>query len=876
MRHRLAIVYAAAAAVCLASPSFAQLQDGPDRDVVVSSAGGISKGSYQAGVDWTISEFLRRQRRDVFRDRLRNIVKDVPLLGHALPRYHLRAATGASAGNINALFAAVNWCVASLDAKADIPPEGSLFWKTWVATGTTDLLPKERIAEAAALSRRFFEVQHRDTLRQVLLHAVPVQDCDVRVGLTLTKVQPETVTIDNVVGAIGVQRFAAVFDVVRRDDGRSAQGSSANVAEGKTLDKTSDPWIDFAWNSQAPSRQSYGALALPPRLRDGSREKREERLADVFDYMVASSAFPVAFAPKEINYEAGGLVRPRAGDPVRSDAFSDGGVFDNNPIGLAVRLLEVRRERLPGSALRDLIDVVYSSPSNYRGPLRLARRVVDSPETRTGLGAALQLLTGAIASARDYELQSLRRQIARDTEFSTLLGDRTAAPRLQISSRRGPIIGETLFSFGAFLGRPFREYDFYSGIYDGLEFIARQFVCTQSVPPLADGALDTCVSQVHARLVERDLLELQQVSQKVLTWHLNAEYSPVLAGRPLQSGECELPADATPTSRARLAIMCVVHRALSERLTDDMCDKDGQAMVERLLCPGGLGHVLQELGRGQQVPGGLSAKAAIRTLLTGCLEDQERARLAQAASLLSQGGCAVDQAFSDLVDHPERQVYTLMRRALRNIEAGEIETRSKGSPSVDFLTKVAFSIFRTSTMRYRDGNVGPFEFNRSSSALGGGNVRAVTATAAGILLPNYVHNVFVNNRRDQSALGWQPVSLVVSRHVYLNTQFEMFLPELNWDVIKSDRVWDHAGWGTSIGTFKLPRRKLFPNSLDLGYFRLPTSFVRDDPNQRRNTIRLSSRHVADKLAVTALWWPGRLQVSLGVSDLNGIAYWLLR
>lgn len=117
---RTAIVMATCA-VCLPLPAFARQAEQPaeKQAVVFSASGGTSKGSFQAGGDWVISEFLRRQRADpAFRSRA--------LLTKEL---ELKAVTGASAGNVNALVAAVNWCTRSAQGETEIPAEKSLFWK---------------------------------------------------------------------------------------------------------------------------------------------------------------------------------------------------------------------------------------------------------------------------------------------------------------------------------------------------------------------------------------------------------------------------------------------------------------------------------------------------------------------------------------------------------------------------------------------------------------------------------------------------------------------------------------------------------------------------------------------------------------------------
>ena len=93
-------------------------QPDPKQAVVFSATGGTSKGSYQGGGDWVVSEFLRRQRADAsFRTRV-GLTREL----------ELKAVTGASAGNVNALVAAIAWCTQELNRKAVIPAEDSLFW----------------------------------------------------------------------------------------------------------------------------------------------------------------------------------------------------------------------------------------------------------------------------------------------------------------------------------------------------------------------------------------------------------------------------------------------------------------------------------------------------------------------------------------------------------------------------------------------------------------------------------------------------------------------------------------------------------------------------------------------------------------------------
>src|SRR5689334_23038979 len=109
--------------VLLSLASVAQGQV-PARDtervsVLLTISGGVSLGSYEAGLNWGLLEVFNLTARDSLR-RAWN-----------LPRYNLSVVAGASAGNINGLLSAIEWC----RTRATTAPEHSLLWKIWVRTG---------------------------------------------------------------------------------------------------------------------------------------------------------------------------------------------------------------------------------------------------------------------------------------------------------------------------------------------------------------------------------------------------------------------------------------------------------------------------------------------------------------------------------------------------------------------------------------------------------------------------------------------------------------------------------------------------------------------------------------------------------------------
>ncbi len=805
---------------------------GGARLVVHSASGGISKGSYQGGVDWTISEFLRRQRDDIaFRDRL-----------HLRPHetFELGSLTGASAGNINALFAALGWCTRSVGGASTghvqpIAAETSLFWQAWVTTGVGDLLPLDRrsLPESAALSRELFETQHKHTIWDFLQKAVPMPDCHVPVGLTLTKLTPIEVAIAGGRGAAKVQRFSSVFEV------------------------TSRARLDFAFPDErkiAP-KESLGAVALLGSLRGTTPETRDTRLNDVFNVVLASSAFPIAFAPREVCYESGGL-RPLDGASTNvppCPRFIDGGVFDNNPLGLAVRLAELSRSE--GRVL-PRVEVAYTSPDSFRGRLQRARDRQQASTDREGIGAFVQLGRGALASARQYELQSLARQLARDAEAA---GATEPATLLLQSSRNTPIVGETLGSFGAFLGQPFREYDFYAGIYDGLHFVARHFLCAKDrldqpgapasvAPPGVDPRVDDCAAREHVRLVEDNPFGVSDMAHHVSMWLRDAEYAPGTDTPKALQGEDVL----------RGRVLRGIHDAFAQHHDEPWenaaCSRISDP-VQRVLCPGGLDHALAQLAGNNEL------YAAAATLGGRC---------AAAAA----APCHVDQPFLDLLDAPRRHVYLLAKKAIENIEHGEDALKGQEPPLKEYSAWVeaAFSLFRASTLKYRNGIKGSrVELNMSTGRWDNGHL---LASAANVVLPNYVTWAPGKPLEDPVTLGWRPLTVPLTEQLFVSTNVEVSMRHPPVRQLTWARRTAHLAYGATFGSFAW--HPLGTTTVEAGVYRMPTLMAAATGSDSTWAARVSGRWVSDKVFGAVAANRSSITVQVGLSDLNGLVYWWLR
>ena len=343
---------------------------------LLTISGGISLGSYEAGVNWGLLELFKLTAQDSLR-RAWN-----------LPRYELKAMAGASAGNINGFLAAVEWC----RTREPVPPELSLLWKIWVRTGFDQLFPLERYNQRdsaqALFSRRYFQQVLFDTVRATMRDLPPSQaldGCTIPVGVTITKLTPGEISISRGITAV-TQRYATAVQVSRR---------------GNTLQFRAPP-------GELLSDIRLGALLL---LSDCEGLIAPD---DVFRLIEASSAFPGAFSPVTLRHQPGPGAGCGAGPPADTTAlFSDGGLFDNNPIDLVAGIYAdavwKNRDRPDPNAL-----LVFIDPEALRGRLALVeqQRKREQPATG-GISALVDLFAGAVPAARQYELQAFARLLAR-------------------------------------------------------------------------------------------------------------------------------------------------------------------------------------------------------------------------------------------------------------------------------------------------------------------------------------------------------------------------------------------------------------------------------------------------------------------------------
>lgn len=417
-------------------------------------SGGVSLGAYEAGVGFALISGLRHYREG-----------DATL--RAFPA-QLEAVTGASAGTINAVLATLAYCATKPHTVKDNP-----FANAWLPIGWQRLFPGQRscseyqgdlvdptgkavtactgnpyASDDGLLSRKGLAAAETWLKSELARGADYRADCSMFIGATVTKESEEMVAAGTL--QVPTQRLAVLL-------------------EAKVSPKT-------GWTFTHPTAKPSEFVG--PQLDIGLLGQRGVATDDVVDMIEAASAFPVAFGMKRLTYCAGGGAWP-ADDCAKENRttarFFDGGLYDNVPIGLAHALLDRKPE--PGLSL------LYIDPDELRHDVVHAPPGAGSAE---GLPLLLELAGRFVTVARKYELQNVARQLG--------LATNGAVP-IDPVNRFSPIMGTHFRSFGAFVARPFRQYDYYVGIYDGLWSLATR-VCAVTPQPTNRQKLECVLGEV--------------------------------------------------------------------------------------------------------------------------------------------------------------------------------------------------------------------------------------------------------------------------------------------------------------------------------------------------------------------------------------------
>lgn len=226
-------------------------------------------------------------------------------------------------------------------------------------------------------------------------------------------------------------------------------------------------------------------IYLPQRL-DGSI-----RLVEVLKAAMASSAFPVAFAPINLSYckKIEEIREEYSTDNCpdnfyqKNDLFSDGGSFDNAPIGTTIKLSQYKNKL----KMKDKDKHIYGylNPGMYRG-----NNGNDLKDSFGYIGDAKKYVTSTL----DYiRLGSYVMDHGMNVELeNSLVKDSLHIDKNYITTRYYPLVGDYLEHFAAFFDEKFRDFDFNVGVYDGVINVST-FMCNRKYRKLINESKDKAV-----------------------------------------------------------------------------------------------------------------------------------------------------------------------------------------------------------------------------------------------------------------------------------------------------------------------------------------------------------------------------------------------
>ncbi|MBN2527230.1 MAG: hypothetical protein JXR76_12620 [Deltaproteobacteria bacterium] len=498
--------------------------------VAVTSKGGISLGAYEAGLQWALMELLRE--RAFFRSsEADGEASNIP---YPQLKVDLVASAGASAGNANTFLGLFNYCRPDKQSNTGLPRGGAYadnwFWNTWVPLGIDQLFPqtgmttdeyckvlgeseqemadcKKRMTTTLyengdGLLSRFAYQRMKHQFNQIVNphgKAVLQRECLYPVGVPLNQTSAEEIHWGNASSDSGALMTSPATRAVI-----SFQTECATDNGDPSSGECSIRLVNYHWNAGAGHIQRLGRVLQLPYYAASSSVRAD----DITGIVEAGSAVPLAYGPVKLNFcDSTGETPLDAGmrcmngeTATRSRWWNDGGLLDNLPIGLAYEMIlnesesrstlnthlsnskETNGSAVPNNGIADAhfpsdkgnVHLIALDVKNMRYNERVQKVHVPPQE---GLFGVIQATRDVLPVAHTYELQALSRYFPYGVaDTSTLQGTDTTREKAIIpvaTSRYFPVVGSSLLSFGAFLGQPFREYDYHMGVYDAIHYIAK-------------------------------------------------------------------------------------------------------------------------------------------------------------------------------------------------------------------------------------------------------------------------------------------------------------------------------------------------------------------------------------------------------------------
>lgn len=301
----------------------------------LSVRGGSSMGAYQAGFLYYFSEFLKAHKRMWNQPEL-DLTGDFQ--DHAPGKFDY--ATGSSAGALNALLTASHGCKGPVAAPAE-----SDYFDAWINVGMIGRhgapgLRKPTNTRARRISSSFLSARPIEAAGKRLIKALQSgqgyqPNCGLDLGFTLTRLDENTFPLlyqSNGKPLLNASRARERFAFRLRFEPDETSGrprltitnrrpSSALHRKGVASIESHDEIAPF-----------YLALGNPQDYKGNLDPKW------LIESAMASGAVPLAFPPRTLHFTAfdpDGQVSPQYSGQAK---FVDGGIFDNRPLDLAMKL----------------------------------------------------------------------------------------------------------------------------------------------------------------------------------------------------------------------------------------------------------------------------------------------------------------------------------------------------------------------------------------------------------------------------------------------------------------------------------------------------------------------------------------------------------
>lgn len=405
--------------------------DANTRDVYYFAVkGGISLGSYETGLNRTLLHYVQQKQDEVV------------------------AFSGASAGSINSVLSAVDSCIKDkrITTQDDISLNDSQsdnFMRWSWDIGIQDLVPERDEISKGGSNKKHRGVFNRagflekKELIKKLIERDAIAGCNMIITMSITKVEPYKYKINEIGETVKLQRFVIPLQVFVDENRKLVFRNYQDIHQ--PLDKESiqfpTPYLLLVENKQ-------GLVDFD----------------DVWDLGLASSAFPLAFSPVPLSYcyplelaKGQTCTRGRA----TTEYFSDGGFFDNSPIGVSLDVYDHKAKSNAG--IQRPIKLVYINPDSYRTKENVAQKVIQD-HSINGLYDYGTYFINSLTTALDNEYRSALKRL------SKIDSDKRS---FYMTNRFHHLLADLHEHFGAFYAAEYRLHDYLVGVYDGQHLIAQ-------------------------------------------------------------------------------------------------------------------------------------------------------------------------------------------------------------------------------------------------------------------------------------------------------------------------------------------------------------------------------------------------------------------